>query len=190
MVIGGQNFSKRFESYFNVGLKLGVFVAGRVRIAGRMVMFPADPDDDFNSDTDYGQVLAQGFYAQPSEPPSFLVGGSLGFALVRTANFVLSPGPVLLANDQADEYGSFVGLGIPFDWVTDSGMRVGFEVTIGRSFGGRVLAVCQNFSSPGSPTDPCSGGEQRLFDREGGAGFYSHFHLGWGFDRPKPVRSQ
>jgi hypothetical protein len=186
MLVGGQNFSKRFESYFNVGLQLGLFVGGRIRIAGRVLMFPADPDDDFRSDTDYGQTLAPGFFPESSEPPSFLFGGSVGFALASTANFVLAPGVVLLSTDQADEYGSFLGVGLPFDWVTDSGMRVGFELMIGRGFGGRVFGRCQPGLS-GSPEQLCPANEQRLFDREAGAGFYSHFHLGWGFDRPKPM---
>jgi len=67
--------------------------------------------------------------------------------------------------------------------VTDSGLRVGFEVTIGRAFSGTVYATCRtDLGFPGS----CEPGEIRAFDREAGAGFYSHFHLGWGFNRPKP----
>jgi hypothetical protein len=188
MLIGGQSFSQRFSSFFNVGLQLGLFIGGRVRLAGRVLMFPADPDDDYSSGSSFNDdLLGAGYFPQESEPAAFLFGGSAGVVLASTANFVLAPGVVVLSNDQADDYGSFVGVGIPFDWVTDSGLRVGFEVTIGRAFGGSVLGICQN-SFGGSPPPPgaCDVGQVNAFDREAGAGFYSHFHLGWGFNRPKP----
>ncbi len=189
MVVGGLTFNRRFESFFNVGLQAGLFAFGRLRVAGRILMFPADPGDDYENDS-YGSDddVAFPFQPLPSEPPAFLFGGSVGFAAARTANFALSPGFALLSSDQADEYGSFAGLAIPFDWVTDSGLRVGFEVTVGRSFGGRVLARCNNFNSGGPPLpNECANGEERYFNRAGGAGFYSHFQLGWGFDHPKPI---
>jgi hypothetical protein len=185
MLIGGQSFSKRFMSFFNVGLQLGVFLGGRVRLAGRVLMFPADPDDEYSSDSSFESFLQNGFSPDNSEPPAFLFGGSAGVVLASTANFVLAPGVVVLSTDQADDYGSFVGVGLPFDWVTDSGLRVGFEVTIGRAFSGTVYATCRSFGGPGAP-GLCEQGEVRAFDREAGAGFYSHFHLGWGFNRPRP----
>jgi hypothetical protein len=184
MLVGGQSFSKRFMSFFNVGLQLGAFLGGRIRVAGRVLMFPADPDDEYGYSSFDGSLPA-GFSPTDSEPPAFLFGGSAGVALASTPNFVLSLSAVFLSNDQADDYGSFLGAGIPFDWVTDSGLRVGFEVTIGRAFGGEVNATCTNFSSP-PPQGSCDPGSVFAFDREAGAGFYSHFHLGWGFNRPKP----
>jgi hypothetical protein len=184
MIVGGQSFSKRFMSFFNVGLQLGAFFASRIRVAGRVQMFPADPDDEYGYSSFDGS-LPQGFSPTDSEPPAFLFGGALGVALASTPNFVLAPSVVFLSNDQADDYGSFIGLGIPFDWVTDSGLRVGFEVTIGRAFGGEVQATCLNFGSP-PPPGSCEPGSVFAFDREAGAGFYSHFHLGWGFNRPRP----
>ena len=108
-------------------------------------MFPADPDDNYTSGSSFNDdLLGAGYFPTESEPAAFLFGGSAGVVLASTANFVLAPGVVFLSNDQADDYGSFVGVGIPFDWVTDSGLRVGFEVTIGRAFGGSVLGTCQN----------------------------------------------
>ena len=185
MLVGGQSFSKRFMSFFNVGLQVGTFFVGRVRIAGRVLMFPADPDDEYGSDTSFDSFISNGFFPIDSEPPSFLFGGSAGGVLARTANFALSLSAVALTTDQADDYGWFLGVGLPFDWVTDSGLRVGFEVTIGRAIGGTVNAMCQNNFSP-QPPGTCEVGEIRAFDREDGAGFYSHFHLGWGFNRPQP----
>jgi len=188
MLVGGLSFNKRFESFFNVGLQAGFFAFGRLRVAGRILMFPADPGDDFENDS-FGSDdrLPFPFEAQPSEPPAFLFGGSVGFAAARTANFALSPGLALLSNDQADEYGSFAGLQIPFDWVTDTGLRIGFEVMVGRAFHGRVLARCNNPNSGPPVPGECGLGEERYFNRKGGAGFYSHFQLGWGFGHPKPI---
>jgi len=192
MLLGGLNFNNRFESFFNIGLQLGGFVVGRVRILGRVVIFPADPDDQYRDDND---IFVSGggqneFFPVDSEPPAVLYGGSAGLVLASTANFVLAPGAVFMRSD-VNDYGNFLGVSLPFDWVTDRGLRVGFEVSVGRTFGGEYLARCQGgfTGGPPAPSTICDPGEERLFDRDAAAGFYSHFQIGWGFNRPEPTRA-
>jgi hypothetical protein len=106
--------------------------------------------------------------------------------VISRQNFVLAPGVLFLRTDVAD-YGSFLALHAPFDWVTNDGARVGFAVGIGRSFGGSVRAEC--FDTGFNPPE-CDPGEKREFNREAGAGFYAHFQLGWGFNHPEPLKTE
>jgi hypothetical protein len=184
-LVGGMNFGNRFGSFFAVGAQTGVFAFRRVRVAARALIFPSEPEDKYGSDTEFTfDEPAPGFVAQESAAPSALFGGSVGYALISGTNFVLSPGVLFAVTDES-QYGSFLAVNFPFDWVTDSGLRIGFDLAVGRSMGGAVRAQCLNTN--GAPTLPCDLGEVRDFDRAASAGFYSHFHLGWGFNRPRPI---
>jgi hypothetical protein len=85
-------------------------------------------------------------------------------------------------------YGTFLGVAVPFEWVNDSSIRIGFEVAVGRTFGGDVRAQCR--SGGFSAVDSCVQGEIRDFDRPAGGGLYSHFQFGFGFNRPGPLPKQ
>jgi hypothetical protein len=98
-------------------------------------------------------------------------------AIVRPS-FVFSPGIALLRAD-VEDYGTFLGLSLPFEWVTNEGIRLGFEVDIGRAFGGEVHSRC------GTP--PCNAGPESSIDRPSRQAFYAHFQFGWGFNHP-PAR--
>jgi hypothetical protein len=181
VLVGGTSWGNRFASFFNIGAQFGGFIAARVRISARLQMFPAEPNDEFEFDTiDEGS----GFQAQRSDPPTLIWGGSLGYALASSENFVLAPGVLFMRTDEG-AFGNFLGALIPFEWVNDSGIRIGFEVAVGRAFGGSVRGECFGGGFGGTPL--CDVGEVRDFNRTAGSGFYSHFHMGMGFSRPKPV---
>lgn len=181
LVLGGLHLDQRFDSFFNIGVQLGAYLGGMVRATGRVVLFPSEPDDDYSFGFD--NLDGGNYITRDSESPALLYGGTLGIAMSNSTHFAFAPGLLFLRTDEGD-YGSFLGLHAPFDWVTDSGVRIGFEVAVGRTFGGEVTGQCSNF---GGPTPSCATGEVRQFDREAGSGFYSHFHMGWGFSRPEKV---
>lgn len=198
MMIAGLNFQKRLESYFNIGVEVGMFIAGRLRLSARVVLFPSDNDDQYGADTGRasgcsvfsGGSSSNQFVPLCSHSPAVLYGGSAGVALLSSENFVLAPGLLFLRSDVSD-YGNYVGIVLPFEWVTDRGLRIGFELSVGRAFGGEYLARCQSpsFTPTGTPASgSCDPGEERLFDRDAGAGFYGQFQLGWGFNHPAPLK--
>ena len=176
------NWEKRLDHFLIIGLQGGAFV-GRARLAGFVGLFSSDTSDDYRQDSNFD--FDDGFTPVDSDPAAVLFGGSLGYALASSRNFVLAPGLKLVATDESD-YGAFVGVAAPFEWVPDSGIRIGFEIAVGRAFGGEYEGRCD---ASFGPAPSCSAGEVRAFNREAAAGFYSHFQIGWGFDRPKPLPS-
>jgi hypothetical protein len=144
-----------------------------VRIVPQISLLSSKPDDRTR------QTLPNGFLATPADPPGILWGGSIGVAAISSQNFVLAPGLMFLRTEES-AYGSFLGINLPFDWVTESGARIGFVVAVGRGFGGSVRGTCPGFASE------CDPGEIREFNRDGASAFYSHFHIGWGAGHPDP----
>jgi hypothetical protein len=184
ITIGGINMEQRIQHFLVLGAQAGMFLGDIVRIAPQIGLFASEPEDDFSEPFEDTGSLPSGFQSEHSESPSILWGGSVGVAVLSRQNFVLAPGVLFVRTDVAD-YGSFLALHAPFDWVTNDGARVGFAVGIGRSFGGSVRGTC--FDTGFNPPE-CDPGEKREFDREAGAGFYAHFQLGWGFNHPEPLK--
>jgi hypothetical protein len=188
-VIGGLNFEQRITSLFNVGLQIGVYVARRVRIAALGLVFSTDAQDDY-SQYDGPSDVPENYNLEESDNPNLLYGAAVGYAVASTRNFVMSPSVMYLRIDEV-AYGSFLGFAMPFEWVTDSGFRMGFIISGGRVFGGEVRGTCFDnggFGPTGS-TDQCEPGEVRAFNREASTGFYAHFQMGWGMNHPPPIGS-
>ncbi len=185
LLVAGIALDKRFDHLFNVGMQAGAYLGGRVRVAARFIMLTSEPDDDLaeQSGAFGNDDLPDGFVAQASDPPILVYGGSLGFAVVSRQSFAFSPG-IIVNRTERSAYGTFLGMSVPFEWVTHDGARFGFEVGFGRGFGGEVTGRCEDFSS--SPP-PCDAGEERKFDRPSGGAFYAHFQFGWGFNHPEPI---
>jgi hypothetical protein len=185
LLVAGIAQDKRFDHLFNVGMQTGAYLAGRLRVAARFIMLTSEPDDDLaqSSAPFENDDLPDGFVVQASDAPIIVYGGSLGFSVVARRSFAFSPGVIVSRTDKAD-FGTFLGMSAPFEWVTDDGARFGFEVGFGRGFGGEVRGRCEDlgFSQP-----PCDVGEERKFDRPSGGAFYAHFQFGWGFNHPEPV---
>jgi hypothetical protein len=172
LLVVGVDWQNRFSQYLNLGAQVGAFVGDRVRLTLRGVI----PTDNLN-DEYYGD--ANSFQARsPSKAASFLYGASAGVVVVSTQSFVLSPG-IAFARSDVSDYGTMLALSMPFEWVTASGLRVGFELNFGRAFGGRSqLQSCAG--------NVCAGPAQAP-DRPAGTGFWMQFQIGYGFNHPAPL---
>lgn len=176
LLMAGVAVDKRYDSILTVGVQGGVYLASRVRVVARVLMFTTEPEDDLQNDYFGEGVLPTGCEAVGSDPPALLFGGAIGVAPVVRRNFVFAPG-IGFHTTNVGDYGSLVTLAMPFEWVTDEGTRFGFEIDVGRAFGGRVTGRCFGGSS-------CSAGEEQEFDRPAAPAFFAAFQLGWGFNHP------
>jgi hypothetical protein len=171
-------WSDRISEFMNIGVQAGGYIAKRVRISGRLLLPTSDAKDDFRLST--ADVLdGDGYVYEESEPARLLYGANLGVVAAGTRSFVLSPGLMFLRSDVAD-YGTMVGLSLPFEWVTPTGLRVGFEFALGRALGGDVRQSCTSSGLPGQ----CADGPTRTVRRDPGTGILLDFEIGWGFNHP------
>jgi hypothetical protein len=151
-------------------LQGGLFVASRLRIAGRLIAFLSEPEDEVEI------YSSNEFKETATDSPSVLYGAALGFAVLSRPTFVMSPSVVFARTDVKD-YGSFVGLGVPIEWVMEGGARLGFEIDLGRAFGGSTIERCQNLGVAQS----CVPGEERRVDRSPGTALLLHSdRMGYG----------
>jgi len=160
----GLDWQRRFSEPVNVGVQAGVFVAGRLRLTAK-IAFPTEDVRD-----------SEGQFGRQSKQPSFFYAFSAGVAAVRTSNFVMSPGLMLARADVAD-FGTMLGVSLPLDWVTSSGLRLGLEGGLGRAIGGRSVVGC---------TSDCSL-PPSYEDRRSGSAVWFQFHVGFGFNHPAPL---
>jgi hypothetical protein len=177
LLAAGYDFEQRFSNLTTFGVQVGGYFFRRVRLVGR-IMLPIEKLGD-RASTESTQ-FSLGYQQVRSERPTFLYGGALGIVAANNHNFVFSPGLAFVRTDVSD-YGTFVGLSLPFEWVTESGLRVGTEVNVGRAFGGVIRLNC--FSTGVNPV--CD--SDRTADRRAGTGIFFDFQIGWGFNRPEPV---
>jgi len=97
--------------------------------------------------------------------------------LTKSGSFILAPSLTALVPDKT-EFGYGVGAMVPFVWVTDIGLRIGFEVSMLVALGGEARYRCIASSLDG----PCETGEVRAFDRQRSSGFTASFTFGYGVD--------
>lgn len=180
LLASGIMWEDRFDDFFTLGVQAGMYAATRIRIAARLQLFLSSPGD--NLADYYADGVPDGFAAVPSDSPNLVFTGSLGAAPVVRSNFVFAPG-IAVARSDVSDYGTFVGMSLPFEWVTDDGARFGFEIDIGRALGGRHTVRC-DYAGAG-----CTPGEERELDRPAAAAFYGAFQFGWGFNHPAPKNS-
>ena len=83
----------------------------------------------------------QADFGAGAKPPAFFYAFSAGFAALRSPTFAMSPG-LMFARTDVSDYGSMLGLSLPFDWVTQGGLRLGLEGGLGRAFGGQRAVSC------------------------------------------------
>lgn len=159
----------RFDDFLLTGGEAGLFVADRLRLSARLLTFLSQNSDSYPSG-----ALSSGYEPVDSKPPSILWGGSAGFAVVSASGFLLSPGILFMRTDVSD-YGSFLGVNVPLEWVYRSGFRIGFEIALGRSFGGTVIQECYTYYG-----SACTQGTKNEISRDAGSGFYAAFEIGWG----------
>jgi hypothetical protein len=92
----------------------------------------------------------------------------------------MSPG-LMLARTDVGDYGTMLGVSLPFDWVMNSGLRLGLEGGFGRAFGGQRAVSC---STPGAAD--CNQ-RPRFEDRDAGLALWLQFQIGFGFNHPAPL---
>jgi len=152
----------------SLGAQAGVYLAERARLTAK-IAFPTESWDDQQAD-----------FGSGAKNPSFFYAFSAGFAALRTPTFAMSPG-LMLARTDVSDYGTMIGLSLPLDWVTSSGMRLGLEGGLGRAFGGRSATSC---ATPGAAD--CNQ-RARYEDRQSGAALWLQFQIGFGFNHPGPL---
>lgn len=175
MLVAGVAADKRYDHFFTVGVQGGAYLASRVRLVGRILMFTTEATDDLASSYYGDDVLPGEYSAISADSPAVIFGGAIGVAPVVRRNFVFAPG-LAFHTTNVGAYGSMLTLAMPFEWVTDDGARFGFEVDIGRAFGGTITGRCNTPSSCQS--------DEKEFDRPSAPAFLAAFELGWGFNHP------
>ena len=171
-IVLAADWQHRFSESVNLGAQAGLYLVGRVRLTAKMA-FIAESVGDQQAD----------YAGSGTKDPSFLYAFSAGVAALRTPTFVLSPGLMLARTDVAD-YGTMLGLSLPFDWVTNSGLRLGFEGGGGAAFGGKTAVNC---ATPGAMD--CDQSPQ-YENRDPGLAWWLQFQIGFGFNHPGPLPTQ
>jgi hypothetical protein len=182
------SWQNRVSQFLDVGLQAGVYAAGRVRLTAS-VLFPTSAlTDQYQPSYADSQYLgaSDSYYSQaPSKAASVFFGFGVGIVAVSTPNFVMSPGLVFSHTDVSD-YGSSLAGAFPFEWVTSSGLRLGFEFDAGRAFGGSYHLRC-TLVNTGGPANDCASGAQLTRDRPTGTSIVLQFQVGFGFNHPDPL---
>jgi hypothetical protein len=177
--LSGVWLEQRFGDPIVFGLQGGAYLGEAVRLVLRLEMPSKSSTDSFGYDYDAPQVSTNYFHTN-SKAASLLYGASLGFVAASGEGFVFAPGVVFQRSD-VEDYGTVLGIAMPFEWVTRRGLRFGIEVDLGRAFGGTVRYTCQQFNGAGDcPVGPTFSG-----DRGAGRAFALRFQMGFGFNHPR-----
>jgi hypothetical protein len=75
-----------------------------------------------------------------------------------------------------EDYGTTLAFALPFEWTSQRNLRVGFEVALGRSFGGTVREICRDLM-----TGVRCGESGR--DRPSGTSILFQYYMGWSLGR-------
>ncbi|MES1179351.1 MAG: hypothetical protein ABUL62_33855 [Myxococcales bacterium] len=167
VLVAGVSWEDRFSQFLDVGAQAGVYLGERVRLAVRGAIPTDKLNDEYYTDRS----------TYRSKDAAFLYGASAGIVAVSTRNFVLAPGAAFMRSDVSD-YGTMLALSMPFEWVMPTGLRVGFELNLGRAVGGHTAL-------PNCVGTVCSGSAP--VDRPAGTGFWMQFQIGYGFNHPAPL---
>jgi hypothetical protein len=163
--LGGLFLDERYSDPIVFGLQAGAYLGEAVRLMGRVEM----PSTEAKDNASYPPNLTGNAFPQQSPSPALLYGGALGLVAIGGQNFVFSPGLTFLRANVSD-YGTFLGVTLPFEWVTTRALRFGFAVDVGRAFGGTVHNGCGGGACATVDTD-----------RQAGRGIALRFSMGYGF---------
>jgi hypothetical protein len=163
MVGAAFHFRERVSSAAAFGGEVGLFAWDRLRVSARALVPVAGVNDEVNDAADTSGASA------------WLWGFSVGAAANRQAGFALSPSLQYL-RPQGGDYGNALGVHVPFEWLSASGFRLGFEFSLLYGFGGEYRQlVC--FDGSGCPRiEPAK--------RPSSAGFVAGFMIGHAFSMP------
>jgi hypothetical protein len=162
--------SDRTDNFLNLGVQVGGYLFERLRLSARLVVPLEEASDELDSYDDFS----------PSGTPSRIQSGSVsalygvtaGLILSSSRSFLFAPGLTLWRTD-VNDYGTTGALSLPFEWTTHRRLRVGFEMSLGHSFGGSQARSCQ------TPTFGSGSCEADRVDRPGGTAVLLQYHMGW-----------
>jgi hypothetical protein len=163
---------ERSSNFLNLGVQVGGYFVERIRLSARLIA-PLEEASDSYSDYQDVPFLSGADYENVDSPSlSVLYGVTFGLILSNSKSFLFAPGLVIWRADVSD-YGTTGALTLPFEWTTHRGLRVGFELALGHSFGGEVQMACNvratNASSCGVETS----------ERPGGTAALLQYQMGW-----------
>lgn len=161
MLGGGFHLRERLSSAAAFGGEFGFFAWDRLRAGVRAIIPVADLNDEASD------------AAVAGDPSAWMWGVSVGAATSRQAGFVMSPSLQFMEISGRD-YGHLIGILVPFEWLSRSGFRVGFDFSVLYGFGGTYRTKpCPTCNTP----DP-------IVDRPNSAGFTVNLVLGHVFTMP------
>jgi len=172
----GSGWSGRPSSLWNIGGQIGLFVAGRLRLAARLALPTSSNADVYYFNANLPE-LGDGYQGQQAKPFSALYGVTAGYVAVSTPSFALSPG-LAFSRSNVSDYGSMLALAVPVEWTTSGGVRLGLELDMGRVLGGSYRFDCSPSSALGSS---CPNGTEYRADRPSGAALWLQFSVGYAF---------
>lgn len=178
--LSGLWLEQRFGDPIVFGIQAGAYFGEMVRFAARLEMPSKNASDEFSFKYD-DPYTSTNYYPRDSKAATLLYGGSLGVVAASNEGFVFAPGITILRSD-VEDYGTMLGIAMPFEWVTKRGLRFGMEIDLGRAFGGKVHYNCQ---VPGGGVSECASGPTFEGDRGAGRAFAIRFQMGFGFNHPK-----
>jgi hypothetical protein len=170
-IVAASSFDSRFGNVLSPGVQAGVYIDRLVKLTARGLLL-LDDSSNFQVDD-----LEPGFSVEDADGPTLMFGGTASMILMYTSHFAMSTGLNYVHTDKS-EPGHYLGLAFPFEWQTDRGIRMGFEVSFGQAFGGHVKATCVN-------TAECAEGETIREDLKRGPGLYAQFQIGVPLVRPE-----
>ncbi len=174
-------WQNRFSQFLTVGGQVGAYFGGRVRVAVSALVPASELTDNYSYDFSDG---VGDYRLVPAKDVSVIFGATVGYALLRTPSFAFSPG-VAFSHTNVANYGSALAFSMPFDWVTEGGLRIGLEFQGGRAIGGVYRVTCSS-PLPGVGSS-CAEGPQIDRDRPAGTTILAQFQLGFGFNHPGPL---
>ncbi len=125
-VSGAFLFRDRVSSPLAFGGELGAFLASRLRLSGRALVPIASPNDEM-PDQD-----------QRASRSVWLWGFGAGVVVSESQSFTLAPGLQYL-HLAGGRHGDTFGVQVPFEWLLDGGLRLGFDFSVMYGLGGKYL---------------------------------------------------
>ena len=177
----------RVSQALNVGLQAGMYAAGRIRLTVKATLPTTALNDDYYGFYDSNPNGTAYYYREPSKTASLFYGASVGVVAVSSANFVMAPGVAFSRTDVSD-YGSSLGVSLPFEWVTANGLRMGVVLDFGRAFGGSAHVRCM--PNGGASNATCATTPTLSQDRPAGTSVALQFQLGFGFNHPAELPAE
>ncbi len=164
MLAGAFLLRERVSTGAAFGGEVGVFAHERFRAGARALVPVASVNDEISAPAENGEASV------------WLWGLSVGAAANRQDDFSLSPS-LQYMHIAGGDFGDTFGFLVPFEWLTRSGLRIGFDFSLVYGFGGKYSKVaCPLGTQCVSPTQDV--------DRPNSAGFGLNFFLGHVFRMP------